>query len=160
PGMTGEPGWAHALDRAARSRLALLLGAVDTGKTSLATFLANGLLSLGFRVGVVDADLGQSEIGPPTTIRLGRGTRTLTRLGDAEVVAFSFVGSTSPQGHVMATVAATQEMAHRGFALGFDRVVVDTCGLVDCPLGLVLKQRKVEGVDPDLLIALQREREC
>jgi polynucleotide 5'-kinase involved in rRNA processing len=158
--MTAERGWACALDRAARSRLTLLVGGVDTGKTSLATFLANGLLALGFRVGVVDADLGQSEIGPPTTVGLGRVTRLLARLGDADVAGLSFVGSTSPQGCVGSTATATREMADRACSLGLERVVVDTCGLIEGPLGRILKQRKIELLDPDLVICLARREEC
>jgi polynucleotide 5'-hydroxyl-kinase GRC3/NOL9 len=158
--MTVEPGWDSALDRAARSRLTLVVGDVDTGKTCLATFLANGLLARGFRVGVVDADLGQSEIGPPTTIGLGHVTRALTRLGDAEAVGLSFVGSTSPRGHVAVTVEATYRMAARAFALGLERVVVDTCGLIEGPLGTILKRHKIERLCPDLVIGLERHGEC
>jgi polynucleotide 5'-hydroxyl-kinase GRC3/NOL9 len=158
--MTAEPGWDSALDRAAGSRLTMLVGGIDAGKTSLATFLANGLLARGFRVGVVDADLGQSEIGPPTTIGLGRVTRTLGRLGDAQAAALYFVGATSPRDDVPATIAGTCRMAERAFALGLDRVVVDTSGLIDGPLGRTLKQGKIEHLDPDLVICLERAGEC
>ena len=158
--MMAGPGWEHALERAAQSRCTLLLGDVDTGKTSLATFLANGLYRTGFRVGVVDADLGQSEIGPPTTIGLGRVLWFLDRLGDAEVAGLFFVGSTSPAGHVEATVAGTRRMAERGEALGCERLIVDTSGLVAGDLGRSLKQRKIERLDPDLVICLERAREC
>ena len=158
--MTAEPGWDSVLDRVAGSRLTLLVGGVDTGKTSLATFLANGLLARGFRVGVVDADLGQSEIGPPTTIGLGRVTRELDRLGDADVAGLFFVGSTSPRGHVESTIAGTQRMTERAFAQGFERVLVDTCGLIDGPLGRILKPGKIERLSPDLVICLERQGEC
>jgi polynucleotide 5'-hydroxyl-kinase GRC3/NOL9 len=158
--MMTEAGWERARDRATRSRLTVLVGGVDTGKTSLATFLANGLLARGFQVGVVDADLGQSEIGPPTTIGLGRVTRTLDRLGDADMAGFSFVGSTSPQGHVRSTLAATRYMVDRAFAEGLDRVVVDTCGLIDGPLGRIYTQGQIDRLDPDLVVAVQRREEC
>ena len=158
--MMTEAGWERVLDRATRSRLTLIVGGVDTGKTSLATFLANGLLARGFQVGVVDADLGQSEIGPPTTIGLGRVTRMLGRLGDADVAGFSFVGSTSPQGHVRSTLTATRQMVDRAFAQGLDRVVVDTCGLIDGSLGRILKQGQIDRLDPDLVVAVQRQEEC
>jgi len=158
--MTAGPGGEVALERAARSRLTLVVGDVDTGKTSLATSLANGLLARGFRVGVVDADLGQSEIGPPTTIGLGRVTRVLACLGDAGVAGLSFVGSTSPQGHVGATVAGTRRMADRAAAAGLERVVVDTSGLIGGELGRILKQRKIELLDPDLVICLEHGGEC
>lgn len=158
--MTAEPGWGRAIERAARSRLTLLVGDVDTGKTSLATFLASGLFARGFQTAVVDADLGQSEIGPPTTIGLGRVTRRLARLGDADVAGLSFVGSTSPDGHVGSTVSGTRQMADRAARLGIERVVVDTSGLVGGELGRVLKQRKIELLDPDLVICLERGEEC
>jgi polynucleotide 5'-hydroxyl-kinase GRC3/NOL9 len=136
------------------------VGGVDTGKTSLTTFLANGLFARGFQVGVVDADLGQSEIGPPAAIGLGRVTRMLGRLGDADVAGLAFVGSTSPHGHVRSTLTATRQMVDRAFAQGFDRVVVDTCGLIDGPLGRILKQGQIDRLDPDLVVVVQRRDEC
>ena len=60
----------------------------------------------------------------------------------------SFVGSTSPQGHVRATLTATRQMVDRAFAQGLDRVVVDTCGLIDGPLGRILKQGQIDGLTP------------
>jgi len=158
--MTVGPGWDEALERATSRRVTILVGECDSGKTALATFLANGLRRHGFRVGVVDADLGQSEIGPPTTIGLGLVQRPLTRLGDAEVAGLSFVGSTSPHGHVASTVAGTREMVERAIALEVERIIVDTSGLIAGPLGRALKQRKIEAVDPDLLICLERGEEC
>lgn len=158
--MTAGLGWDVALEGAVRSRLTLLVGDVDAGKTSLATFLANGLLARGFRVGVVDADLGQSRIGPPTTIGLGRVTRALAGLADADVAGLSFVGSTSPLGHVASTVAGARRMADRAAAAGLERVVVDTSGLIGGELGGVLKRRKIELLDPDLVICLERGEEC
>src|SRR2546426_10020532 len=154
--MTAGPGWERALERAARSRATLLMGDVDTGKTSLATFLANELYRTGFRVGVVDADLGQSEIGPPTTIGLGRVRRRLDRLGDAEAAGLCFVGSTSPAGHVEATVVGARRMMERGAALGCERLLVDTSGLVAGDPGGHLKRRKIERLGPDLVVCLGR----
>jgi polynucleotide 5'-hydroxyl-kinase GRC3/NOL9 len=158
--MTVAPGGARTLEHAVRSRLTLLLGDIDTGKTSLATFLANELCRRGFRVGVVDADLGQSEIGPPTTIGLGWVRRPLDRLGDVEVVGLFFVGATSPAGHVGATVTGTRRMVDQGATLGCERLLVDTSGLIAGDLGRGLKQAKIERLDPDLVICLERAREC
>lgn len=39
----------------------MILGGVDSGKTTLAVFLTNELLKNGFKVGVIDSDVGQKE---------------------------------------------------------------------------------------------------
>ena len=47
--------------------ICLLLGAADTGKTTLAAALAKHA-ALSRPIGIVDADIGQSHIGPPATV--------------------------------------------------------------------------------------------
>jgi polynucleotide 5'-hydroxyl-kinase GRC3/NOL9 len=42
----------------------MVVGGVDSGKTSFCTYLANRLVSRNCRVALVDEDLGQSDIGP------------------------------------------------------------------------------------------------
>jgi polynucleotide 5'-hydroxyl-kinase GRC3/NOL9 len=158
--VTLDPSWEGAVARAADARVTLVIGETDTGKTSFTTFLAGALLARGLSVGVVDADLGQSDIGPPTTIGLGRMRSPVERLADAEVVGLYFVGSTSPQGHLLPTALGTRLMAQKALRLGFDRVIVDTSGLIQGELGRLLKQHKIDLVDPDLVLCLQRNGEC
>src|SRR5438105_14650046 len=148
-----------ALEAAARARVTLILGTSDTGKTSLAARLAGALAARGDRVAVVDADVGQSEIGPPTTVGLGRVTGELARLADAEVLALEFVGDTSPVRYLRETAEATGRLVRRALSAGFERVLVDTGGLVEGPLGLALKRAKIRAVDPDLVLVLQRRDE-
>lgn len=71
--MLEEPDqWRAFIDEVLpQARLLILVGAVDTGKTTLTTCLANRSLALGYKTAVVDADVGQSDIGPPTTVGLG-----------------------------------------------------------------------------------------
>lgn len=155
-----DPSWEAAIARAAEARVILVIGETDAGKTSFTTLLADTLLRGGHAVGVVDADLGQSDIGPPTTIGLGRLHPPVERLADAEVVGLYFVGSTSPQGHLLPTVLGTRLMVEKALRLGFDRVIVDTSGLVQGEMGRLLKQHKIDLVDPDLVLCLQRNGEC
>ena len=154
--MSVDPSWNQAGERAAAARVILIIGETDTGKSSFTTFLANSLVERKLKVGVVDADLGQSDIGPPTTVGLGLVTQPIDRLGEAEVVSLYFVGSTSPQGHVLPTVIGTKKMVEKALSLGVDRVLVDTSGLIQGELGRNLKQHKIDLIDPDLLLCLQR----
>jgi len=151
---------AGALAAVAAARVTLVLGAPDVGKTTLVTSLAGVLAAAGHAVAVVDADLGQSDIGPPTTVGLGRVRRPIDRLAESELVALEFLGVTSPARCLHATAEATARLVRRALALGCDRVLVDTSGLVAGPLGLALKRLKIDRVAPDVLVVLQRGDEC
>ena len=148
-----------ALEAAAQARVTIVLGTSDTGKTTLVARLAAAFAARGERVAVVDADVGQSEIGPPTTVGLGAVHGHIDRLGEAEILALEFVGDTSPVRYIRETAEATGRLVRRALAAGFDRVLVDTGGLVEGPLGLALKRAKSRAVDPDLVLVVQRADE-
>jgi polynucleotide 5'-hydroxyl-kinase GRC3/NOL9 len=148
-----------ALAAAARVRVTVIVGAGDTGKTSLAARLAGTLASRGARVAVVDADVGQSEIGPPTTVGLGAVAGPLARLRDAQLLALEFIGDTSPVRYIAHTADATGRLVRRALAAGFAHVIVDTGGLVEGALGQALKRAKVRAADPDLIVVVERRDE-
>jgi polynucleotide 5'-hydroxyl-kinase GRC3/NOL9 len=148
-----------ALAAVERAAVTVVIGAGDTGKTTLVTRLATHLFMRGFRVAIVDADVGQSELGPPTTIAMARVIRPLAALGDAEVLALYFAGATSPARCFDAAVAGTRAMTERA-RQACDRVLVDTSGLVAGDLGLALKRAKLAALTPDLVVCLQRTAEC
>jgi polynucleotide 5'-hydroxyl-kinase GRC3/NOL9 len=154
------PEWAPALEAARRAPVTVIIGSGDVGKSTLAAALASALHAEGRVVGVVDADVGQSALGPPTTIALGRVRGPLAGPGDAELLALHFVGATSPAANLVGTVVGTARMVSRARALGMEHVVVDTSGLVAGDLGQTLKQAKIELLAPDLVVALQRAGEC
>ena len=79
-GLIEQPSWKSALDDLRQARTILLLGATDTGKTTFLTWLANILLAQERRIAIVDADVGQSSLGPPTTIGLSVVTAPFERL--------------------------------------------------------------------------------
>src|SRR5439155_1738529 len=70
-----------------------------------------------------------------------------------------FVGDTSPVRYIRETAEATGRLVRRALDAGFERVLVDTGGLVEGPLGLALKRAKVRAADPDLVLVLQRREE-
>lgn len=152
--------WAPALQAAARARVTVIVGESEAGKTSLTAWLAGELAAGGDRVAVVDADLGQSEIGPPTTVGLGRIRGRVARLADAECLALEFIGATSAAWCLRETALATARLVDRARALAFERILVDTSGLVAGDVGRALKRLKIDAVRPDLLVLVQRAGEC
>ena len=82
---------------------------------------------------------------------------TLERLSHAD--ALGFVGSTSPQGHLLPLAGALARLRDRAHAEGSDLVVVDTSGMVSGIWGQLVKYYKVDMLEPDLVVGLQRGEE-
>jgi polynucleotide 5'-hydroxyl-kinase GRC3/NOL9 len=152
--------WRGVLESLQEARTILLMGATDTGKTTFLTWLANTLAAQGQRIAIVDADVGQSSLGPPTTIGLGVVVQPFQRLQELTPAALYFVGSTSPRGHFVPVVVGTKRMVERAQQMAADRVLVDTCGFISEDGGQALKRYQIDLVHPDVVVCLQRAEEC
>src|SRR5512136_3343455 len=98
--IIGPNEWYAILDKLEEEKgIAILLGATDTGKSTLAKFLIFNLCQRGLKVALVDADIGQSFLGPPTTIGLSlfkSDPDWKLLLSPPEIF---FVGSFTPEGY-------------------------------------------------------------
>lgn len=134
----------------------MLMGAMDTGKTSMSQRIARQALERGRVVGLVDADVDNSTIGPPTCVGL-RLVRHPADLDDVSVAdQLHFVGTTNPSRLVLQQVIATASLVERAREAGADIVVVDTTATVSGVAGETLKYHKMELCRPDRVVALQR----
>jgi len=140
-----------------QNKVIMVLGASDTGKTTLIEDLLGFLLEK-YTVGVVDADLGQSHIGPPTTIAWVIFQKRFESWKKAAVKDFYFVGATSPAGCLLPTITGVKLMSDMaGQVTG--KVIVDTTGMVGRGAGKILKICKIELIQPQIILALQKEDE-
>jgi polynucleotide 5'-hydroxyl-kinase GRC3/NOL9 len=139
--------------------ITVVLGASDSGKTTFVTYCARSIHELGETVAVVDADVGQSSIGPPTTVGV--------RLFDADnpvtdppwpAMAMHFVGSVSPPGHLLPMVVGTVGMTGTAIGLGAARVIVDTTGFVEGHAAVALKRAKLVLLGPKHIALVGRKR--
>ena len=150
------------VDRAAReAHTVLFLGGLDAGKSTLARATAAYALHRGRTVAYLDADVAQKTVGPPATVGLKHVREpddlTFERLAHAD--ALGFVGSTSPQDHLLPLVGALSRLRDRANEEGSDLVVVDTSGMVSGIWGQLVKYYKVDLLEPDLVVGLQRGEE-
>ena len=148
------------LEIALKNTIILFLGEKDSGKSTIVKEMANELFRRGFSIGIIDADVGQSDIGPPTTIGLGTVESTLDNLGDAVLQHFYFVGSTSPKGHLLSIIIGVRKMLDKACELGLQKIIFDTTGLVAGQLGRILKEYKIAAINPDVIVCLQTNHEC
>jgi polynucleotide 5'-hydroxyl-kinase GRC3/NOL9 len=152
--------WSGLLDALEEGRgIAILLGAADTGKSTLAKFLISDLCQRGLKVGLVDADIGQSFLGPPATI----GLALFKSHPDWELILSSpeifFVGSTTPEGHFPIHLKGVKWMVDKASSYGPEVILVDTTGFVLGETGKELKRRKIDLVSPRFILALQKDGE-
>ncbi len=129
------------------------MGGADTGKTTLVEGIADFLSKSG-RVGLVDLDMGQSHIGPPTTIAWGKITEGFRGWPGISIEDFYFTGAVTPFGSLLPSVVAAKLMTEKALT-SCKKVVVDTTGLIAEPVGRVLKQFKIDILSPDLILALE-----
>jgi len=139
----------------------LLIGGLDSGKTTLGRAMVRTAHEAGKLAAFIDADVGQKSVGPPTTIgmKLVRTPEETEpeRMEDPD--GLYFVGSTSPQGHLLSVVTGTARLLTVAREAGAEFVVVDTSGMVSGVYGQLLKYHKMELVRPDLVVGLQRGEE-
>ncbi|MFP4589603.1 MAG: Clp1/GlmU family protein [Candidatus Acetothermia bacterium] len=124
------------------SDLILVLGGVDTGKTTLIKGLQN---QLGGEV--IDSDVGQSSIGPPALV--SRGT-----FRDGLINA-NFVGDLTPRGNLIQVMTGIAKMAYKSTS----PCVVDTDGWIEGEGAQLYKCELIDLLEPDILILLEREDE-
>ncbi len=152
---------------ATSATVAMVVGGMDSGKSTLGRAIAAAAVRAGRTVAYLDADLGQKTIGPPAVVSLkilGPDTDPVTlespwpgTMGAPD--AISFVGSTSPQGQLLPLVVGSGRMQSLAVDRDAELVVVDTSGLVSGVYGQLLKYHKIELLQPDVVIGLQRGEE-
>lgn len=149
--LTGDPG------------IAMVLGMSDSGKTTWIGVAARQLVQAGkLPVAIVDADVGQSTIGPPTTVALAFLQENLAsdfRIDRLPWQGLFFVGAVSPPGHLLQILVGTSRLVDTAIRSGAGTVLVDTTGLIDQGPGFQLKLRKIELLGPRHLVAFQRGKE-
>jgi len=152
--------WAPTIDEIVASPgIAMVIGGVDTGKTNFCVQLANAGIRAGVPTAVVDADVGQSEIGAPGTIGMALVENPVEALSELTAKRLYFIGATSPVRHHVECVVGTKRMVDAATEMGARLVVVDTTGLVDGAIGRKLKTYKADLVRPRYLIGIQRKHE-
>jgi len=137
--------------------ICLLLGAADTGKTTLAEALAKRAASSG-PVAVIDADIGQSHIGPPTTVGWGLVDNPEISFSQLTVSGISFVGDVTPIGHLLQLTAAVAQCV-RLASEAAELIIIDTPGFIYGPAATALWWTVQRILQPESILAVQRSDE-
>ena len=107
-----------------------VMGPTDSGKTSFTALLANRSLLRGLPPAVIDADVGQADIGPPGFVSMSMPDSWVLWLRQLNPDAIRFVGSIEPgpvAGRILSSVASLVSLSK---ARGAANVFIDTDGWV------------------------------
>jgi len=137
----------------------LVVGSVDVGKSSFCAFISNMALASGFKVAVIDGDIGQADVGPPSCVSLAYVEKRIVTLRGLEPAAMFFVGADTPSGVSHMVVLYLRMLVEEALASGRDLVVVNTDGWVHGYGAKEYKMTLIRAVNPSVVVALQRECE-
>ena len=137
----------------------MIVGGMDSGKTSFCTFLVNEAVMNKWRTSVIDADLGQSDVGPPSTVGFNFVTEPVKDLFDIAAQDAVFVGSTSPSGAINKVIEGLIQLKDGVMEAGADFLVINTDGWVEGEEAAAYKVRLAEKVGPSAVVGMQRDNE-
>src|SRR5216117_3940715 len=132
--------------------------AVSCRKSSLCTFLANMCVQNGLKVGVVDADVGQADIGPPTTISSSLASEPILTLQDLRQETAFFIGDTSPSSVPDKLTRLIVRLKEK-LVSSSELVLVNTDGWIGDLPALRFKEELLHETQPDLVLGLSRGSE-
>ncbi len=135
----------------------VILGGVDSGKTSLCTYLCNKLLENKKQVAIIDGDLGQSDIGPPSTVGYAIIRRPIIDIFSVKAENCYFIGFTTPSKARNKVIQRLTEIKSEISKNPVNCIIVNTDGWVNGEEALEYKVQLVEKLDADLVIGLEHE---
>ena len=141
-----------------QNMVVMIVGGTDVGKTSFTIFLINKTLEKSLRVNVVDADIGQSDVGPPTTIGVLEPKKYVYDLFCETPSQIAFIGSTTPS-NVQTRMVETVSNICLSSKQKFNLTILNTDGWVDGEEAQNYKVNMAKSAGVDLAVVFQPSNE-
>ncbi|HEX2471688.1 MAG TPA: Clp1/GlmU family protein [Nitrososphaera sp.] len=148
-----------ALAAGKKTTTVMLVGDTDTGKSTLAIYLANMAIRSGLVPSVIDGDIGQGDLAPPTAIGAAFLSKQVVDLRDVNTTSqLEFVGSISPIGFEGIIAKKLTSILDRTRSSLANISIVNTDGYVRNG-GVLYKAMIAEELQPDAVICLGENME-
>jgi polynucleotide 5'-hydroxyl-kinase GRC3/NOL9 len=144
---------ADSLDQM-RTGIAMIIGPTEVGKSALCTYLMNELLNRRRTVRVVDADIGQADVGPPATIASSTPILPKPTLSSLDPDRMFFVGHNTPsfvQSQVIHGIKRMLNSDNNGLT------IINTDGWILGSEAIIYKSHLISTVKPDILVGIGSE---
>lgn len=150
--------WKDAVKRIlGKPKRVMIVGATDTGKSTLTTYLSNIAYENHLKVGVIDGDVGQGDLAPPACIGAAQIRNQLLDLRDVSAEYYRFIGFISPMGVEKLVVDNMKEILDR-ISITSDICLINTDGYID-EQGMDYKITLAKVLEPDIIINIGNYRD-
>lgn len=136
----------------------VIVGQTDSGKSTLSQFLLNSALNFSTTVGLIDADIGQTDLGPPGFVAASLVRRKVVDLRSIRPIAMEFIGALSPSKAFEESIDKVKKIKESLLHYNPDYIIINTDGWLDNE-GIVHKKKLIEKIRPDMVIALRQDQE-
>jgi polynucleotide 5'-hydroxyl-kinase GRC3/NOL9 len=136
----------------------LVLGPVESGKTTLTAFISNHFIQRGFAVGLVEGDIGQEDLAIPGTVAMVRVKKVFTWQRSLGFNKLRFVGCITPsqcREEILGAVYDLVNIAKEDPSLNM--VIINTDGWVKSSLALRHKLEILRWIKPTHVVVTDRD---
>jgi polynucleotide 5'-hydroxyl-kinase GRC3/NOL9 len=132
----------------------IVLGGIDSGKTSFCIYLANMALNSGRKVALIDGDLGQSDIGPPGTLGLSIIRKPFFDPFNLNPDHMIFIGVTSPYNVTERIIDGLVKLRSKALSMGSDFIIINTDGWIEGSDAIDYKCRLIKNLEPKFTVII------
>ncbi|KON28072.1 hypothetical protein AC481_02820 [miscellaneous Crenarchaeota group archaeon SMTZ-80] len=138
----------------------LILGGIDTGKSTFCVLLANSILKFGIQSAIIDADIGQSDLGPPTTLGLGLIRNYIEDLSHTEIISLIFVGQITPSHDFEKVILGIKRLLERANIFNSSLfTIINTDGWIKDIEAKIYKKKLIEEISPELIVCIGKKND-
>ena len=129
----------------------VVVGPSDSGKSTFSLYLANRFINSGQRPLLLDADVGQGDLAPPTCIGSAVLKHQSIDLSKIKADYVSFIGSIQPTDNENRIIRCVSKLVNK--ASSYDRCIINTDGYVNGK-GLDYKLKLLNKIQPECVVCL------
>jgi polynucleotide 5'-hydroxyl-kinase GRC3/NOL9 len=161
PGEEVLESWAMAAESIMRKgKRVVVLGMMDVGKTTFTIMAMNKAVSYGNVAGVIDADPGQNDLGPPTTIACAKSSKPVTHLSMLPPLKMVFLRTTSLEHTWQEAVNGVAKLVdYLEMHEGVNTTIINTDGWITEATAIQYKLSMLSKLSPDYVVIIQKGEE-
>lgn len=153
------PKWLETLSNImdSKPRAIIVVGGVDSGKSTFSIMVANEALNRGLKPAVIDSDVGQADIGPPCFVTMSYPDNQVIWMREYRALGYRFIGDNKPQYKTDVIINVVKELMDKALSDNRDIVVIDTDGWIGEDNAIMYKLKLITTIKPDILVVIGRE---